>query len=576
MAKLQFAGFENFAFIPDPAIESISETLEFLTDVVQTHDGSLRTTVGRSAARQSYRYSMGADLLRRQSLFNLGDQNIRGNWALPVWSEAQVVTGLSGTSVPCNTDISDFRAGNLVLAFFSADHWQVRQIASVGFTGITVTTAFDPMQTAVLVPVNKARVRGDIDYELRGLNSTFDALFDVEDPKRHITHLSVMFAFDVSGSMAGARIEAAKANLTATVLALKGAVQNSGVRVDFTLCFWNNTTANFTYINATPADFDAALAVIAARTAGGGTTPLGAFQRANQYFGTENPNTGNRRDVLFFTVDPSDANLTSSAAEAAAMIARAAPYDGARSVDIYAINIQSTNITEALKVDNASGGAITIVQDSDPDAMTDRFYSALAPTIGYQFDGYEILTQEPTTSGDSVGKGIQKIEDRVDFGGVVSVLSPWLQSRTMINHPFVLEGLEEVRSFKRFLYRRQGRARPFCLPTFQHDLHLRDLSNDRLSAQVPNSDMDAYNGDRRRFVVRYLDGTWQGNRITGVTPNLFGGYQLTFLRALRQPLERIAQVSFMGVAYQISDRIEINWRGDRAVEASLGIVEVQK
>lgn len=576
MAKLSFTGFENHAFLPYPAINEVSESFEFLTDTVNTHDGSMDCTAVRSAARQSFKYDLSANLLRRQNVFNLGEQNLRGDWALPLWSEAQYVGALSaGTSVTCDTTISDFRAGNLVLAYFSDDYWQLKQIATVGDTGITVTTPFQAMQSAVLVPVNKGRVRGDIGHRMKGQNSTFEVLYEVLEPKRHPTKLAVLFALDVSGSMEGERLELARSSLYETVLALKGSVVNSGVRLDLSLCFWSTSTVEHTWLDADEADCDAALAIIQAQGTTGGTNPLLAFQRANAFFGTDTPNPGDRKDMMFFITDAA-ASTTTSREEALEMITRVEPYAGRRSVDIYAINMDTTDINEALKVDNASGGNITNVTSANPLAMIDRFYGALVPEIGYQFDGYEILTTEPTTSGDEVDKGIQKQEDRVDFGGVVSVRSPWLQSRTFISHPFIFEGLREVNWFKKWLYRRHGRARKFLLPTFQHDIAFTELNTALTIGQISANDIDAYDENRRRIVIRYVDGTWQGNRITDVEPNILGGYQITLERALRQPLDRVAQISYAGVARLLSDRVEISWTGDQAVEVTLGIVEISK
>ncbi|QXN72431.1 hypothetical protein RCTHUNDERBIRD_22 [Rhodobacter phage RcThunderbird] len=573
MVKLSFAGFEDHSFIPYPPFVMGTETLEFLTDIVLTHNGSEDRTRNREIARQSLSFQVRTDLLNRQSPFNLALQNIRGDWAVPFWHEAQVVGTVSGTSIACDPTLSDFRVDGLAIVFQNNRVWQVVQILAVNGSGIVVTPSVSLMRNAIVAPIASGIVRGEISNDASGYQSVYGLLYDVLDPKPFPTKLAPLFALDVSGSMAGTRLETAKAELYDIVAALKGAAINSHVQVDLAISLWSTVAANYSWPDATEADFDEALAIIAAATTTGGTTPLLPFQFANLFFGTISPNPGDRKDIMFFITD-AGANADAARAEALAMITRVAPFAYPKDVDIYAINIEETSITQALKVDNASGGNITIVNSANPTAMFDRFIAAIEPIIGKQHKGFEVVIAMPIGSR-SISKSITKIEDAVDFDlGRFETLSPWLNSRVGSNHGFFIDGLDELADFKRFIYRRAGKQGAFYLPTFEHDIRVSSLAGDMLSAFIENDDFAEYFDGRTEIAIRFVDDTWQTVGISAVEATLFGGYEVTFEKPIQKGLQFIERVCYMGKARFDTDRFEISYVGNSCAETSVNMLEL--
>jgi len=582
MGKLSFAGFEDHSFIPYPPFVMGSETLEFLTDVVLTHNGNEDRTQNRSVARQALSFSVRTDLLNRQSPFNLSLQNIRGDWAVPIWHEAQFVGNVSGTAVACNVTLSDFRAGNLAIVFQNNKAWQVVQILSVGSNQLVVTPSLPSFKNAIIAPISSGIVRGDITNDASGYQSVYGLLYNVTDPKPFPTKLATLFALDVSGSMndlvPGTSItllQRAKAELYNVVEALKGAALNSNVKVDLAISLWSSVAANYSWPNATEANFNQALAIIAAATSTGGTTPLLPFQFANTFFGTTAPNPGDRKDIMFFITD-AGANATPARNEALAMITRVAPFAPPKDVDIYAINIEFAGTTEALKVDNASNGNITIVNSANPTAMFDRLISAIEPVIGKQHKGFEVVTVMPIGSR-SLAKKINKIEDDVDFDlGRFETLSPWLNPRVGTNHAFFIDGLSELVAFKRFLYRRAGKRGAFFLPSFEHDIRITSFNSDRTSAFINNDDFNSYIEGRIDLAIFFDDGSLQTVRISDVVTVGLGGLRLDFEAPIRKGLQFIERVCYMGKARFDTDRIEINYVGDNCAETSVNMLELSE
>ena len=445
----------------------------------------------------------------------------------------------------------------------------------VGANSITLESPFNARPFAYIVPVNAARLRGDIDFEVGGFSSDFNFNADIIAPKQYPTKLGVLFACDVSTTMSGTKLTALKADLTRVLQDLKGTVVNSGVRIDLCLCFWGASENTLTYLDATSADIDTAISAVAGIGLLGSPNPLLAFNRAITFFGNSSPNPNDRKDIMFFSTD-STTSLTTSRAAALDLITRASPYNGRKSVDIYAIGIELSSFSELSKVDNTSNGAYSNVNSATPFAMSDRFLSALSPIIGYQFDGYEILTKEPD-SNNKFSRTITQREDIFDNElASYATRSPWAQSRVKSNHPFLFEGGEDSVAIKQFLYRRQGAARLFYMPTFQHDLPAYAISENLTQINVPKLDIRSFDANRVDVAIQFVDGTWQGNRITSITADIFGGWLITFSRALRRGLAEVRQISYMGLSRFETDRIEMQWVGNRAITMSINMLEIDK
>lgn len=746
MSKLAYPGFENFAFIPY-APDSVKESLEFDTDVIITHDGSEDRTATRATARQTYRYEFDASIVNAQSPFNLFDQNIRGDWAVPLWSEAQYVGTVSGTTIACNTVISDFRADSLVLVFKNNESWQVRQIDSISEGVLTLTASLTAMTGAYVIPIRPATVLGNVGQQVSSANLRYSVVYELSDPRPYQTYIGVMFILDHSDIMFGHSLNRSKASLLDALAMLNGAVVNSGVKLDLAICQWASNAVTTSWLDATAADIAEAIALVTATTATADLSPdpAEAMAAARFFFGVTTPNPGGRYDYLFY-ITGSNEDTTTAASESANLLNGTGPYSGTRSVESRAIifsqdeahvpgqqkelvdnwdnlwagvdnwsndgatgadsgetfedlinaydlgitgagqrrqlnsiavsfrtpyqvrgwfksgstggvggrllirrngmdneiagafaepaileeelgDINNIIITDkgggvwfwsfqttftsdpnnviiaignnlsgastvlfaaslrraierdpptesAMLLDN-TGEAITVVGDTTTDALFFCIQRALAPTIGYQYDGFEIITDEP--DGNAMTKNINKIENRVDFGGAFTTLSPWLYSRIISAHAFPKDSLEELRQFKEFIYRRLGKFRPVYLPTFQYDLHITAISVDQYTATCPASDIREYNSNRTRVVIKWDDGFWQGLTI-GAVDDIGGGLvEVTFNeKMLGTEASQIRQTSFIGEGRFDTDRIEVTWSGYQTTDTTINLVEISK
>lgn len=577
MARLVNAGFTDYALLPYPPNGAAVESYSFDTDIFISYDGTENRRINRVAARHSLKYNIRKSVIGRQEIYNDIEQNIRGKWAMPIWPDIQFVGDITGTTVQCNTGPFQFQVGQLVLAYTRTNEWQTRVITNVKSNIIVVSIAFDDMADAFIMPCNSALITGDVSFNMGSADSEFNFTYIETMPVPKLTRIAVMFLIDKSLSMAGTSINWTKACITTILNELKSAITNSGIVIDLAICQWATTAATTSWLLATEADIDSAIALIAAITTTSETTPSpnNPFTDANTFFGTTSSNPTTRTDFLFYITNSAQSTI-SAAITASALISGSAPYNLYKAVKIFSTVFDhgsGYDTVQALRVDNASNGVLTVLSSSHQDSLVTTFSNAVQIDIGIQFGGYEILTTD--ADGDSLAKKATMISENIDFGGAFETRTPWLVSRIGAIQTFLLDGITEVYNFKRFMYRRQGKARPFYMPSFQHDLNLTDLSNDKTQGFIGDIDFDAFTTNRRTVVISYIDGTWQGNTITTVTPEVLG-FQLTFAKPLLQAMDQIFQISYMGLARLDSDIITFNWIGNQAVTVSLNILEIEK
>lgn len=145
--------------------KSVSESLAFLTDVMQAPTGGAQVRALRNAPRRGFGFQqvMNADIRRIVDAlrFDLGVQQC----LLPIYADIQQLgadLAAGATSIPCRTDGFDFVAGGKAVLWNDVNAWELVTIASggVGANALTLSAATVnawPAGTR-LYPVRKARV----------------------------------------------------------------------------------------------------------------------------------------------------------------------------------------------------------------------------------------------------------------------------------------------------------------------------------------------------------------------------------------------------------------------------------
>jgi len=170
--------------LPYQAEAPLKETLEWSTDVMISNDGSEQRVRLRQSARQGFNMSYPVPPGEMARAQNIAYGWIGRKWAIPVWSQAQIVPNLiSGDIViPCDTDHFDFRAGGLVLIWASATKNEVIEIDSIDAASITLTRVLgNSYEAAAICPVYNGRVTGNIKRTTTGFQGYMQVNYNVTD-----------------------------------------------------------------------------------------------------------------------------------------------------------------------------------------------------------------------------------------------------------------------------------------------------------------------------------------------------------------------------------------------------------
>jgi hypothetical protein len=182
MAKFTSGTYGDLAVIPFQAYAPMRERLEWLTEVFNSHNGTEQRQQLRAAARTTLAYDFTEQAWLKSEGYNTERGALRRNWAVPLWSQLQLVGAVTGgaTNVVCDTDIYDFRDDGLAMLYQSETQYQIVTITAVnvGSIDITAATAFT---RAYVMPVRIGTVRGDIVRVGNGHNAKVSATFELTE-----------------------------------------------------------------------------------------------------------------------------------------------------------------------------------------------------------------------------------------------------------------------------------------------------------------------------------------------------------------------------------------------------------
>lgn len=386
MAKINTLLFGELALLPCPSEVPIRETLEFLTDVMISHNGTEKRISLRSKARQFFDYKIPTQAWDMAASFNTSYGAIRKRWAVPIWTESQYIGNVAenATSINCDTSVYDIRPDSLVMLFASSEIWQILEVSTISNGLININSQVKAIDGAWLIPVRLGWIGGNIEKPTNGHNGRTEITFEIED---------------------------------------------------------------------------------------------------NPFIST---------------------------------------------------------------------------------------------TVPEQYEGDDIYYEPGLLNGGNVSRSIEKRLDFADFAlGPVARRSPWLYSRFVTPHRVVLEGPQNTRKFKEWIFRRAGKFRQFWQPTFEVNMRVKNTGVVASILVVESDSYLAYVSERTNVAIQTLNGAWFVRKLSNPIQLNENSIQLTLSSPLNVAASNIARVSFLGLNRLEGDRLEFNWLGNNVVECEVRILELK-
>lgn len=162
------------------------ETLTFLTDVSISQNGSEFRQQMRSIPRTSFKYTINSQLAEGVAIQNTIAGAIRKKWAIPIWSEAQVVFSIlqNAPFIECDTSLYDLRPNSIALIYSNCNKWEVAEISQVNASGISINSPVSAYASAYLIPIRLGFVENSAERVTNGNTSSYILQFNVEDAKQ--------------------------------------------------------------------------------------------------------------------------------------------------------------------------------------------------------------------------------------------------------------------------------------------------------------------------------------------------------------------------------------------------------
>ena len=186
-----------------------------------------------------------------------------------------------------------------------------------------------------------------------------------------------------------------------------------------------------------------------------------------------------------------------------------------------------------------------------------------------QYKGNDIYFRPLLLDGDSIEITMSQHQNIVDnsVGGFQSFTH---HARVKQSKPFksLIRSWDEFQEFRRFLFRRGGRYRPFWLPLYER--HLNILNTGNITTSLSTNTKYLLEANRNYIAVKRKDGIWTAHQITAKT-----GGSLTVSPAINAQRNSIENICYMGLYRFDADQIEFQFLGAGISQVTIPILELE-
>ena len=200
------------------------------------------------------------------------------------------------------------------------------------------------------------------------------------------------------------------------------------------------------------------------------------------------------------------------------------------------------------------------------------FGSGTTPT---QFLGEDLYTDE-TLLGESLDDPYSTRIDVLDYEtGPFSQFSPWKYVKKKRTLKYVLQGMSEINTFRKWLHRRAGRQKPFWIPSFEDDLRVSQTTLISNSILIYDDNYLTFSSERKHICIFFTDGTFVIRTINSAAQQdaIQTNLQLdTTLGGIDPSL--IRGISYLSLRRLDTDKVDLNWLSNRVVIADIPIIEI--
>ncbi len=190
-----------------------------------------------------------------------------------------------------------------------------------------------------------------------------------------------------------------------------------------------------------------------------------------------------------------------------------------------------------------------------------------------QYKGLDVYLEEPLTLQEFATDTYHTRVDTVDFGtGALDTFTPWLKTKIQRTFGLQFDNLEDIWNYRLWLHRREGKLRPFWMPTFETNFTLLSTGSLASTLLVANEGQFGLTTERDDLAINTTSGWLFREMVTIV--EVGDDLQLGLDSPLSIDASEVVYISFLGRKRLSSDRLEIAWTGNNTGNASVPITEI--
>lgn len=199
------------------------------------------------------------------------------------------------------------------------------------------------------------------------------------------------------------------------------------------------------------------------------------------------------------------------------------------------------------------------------------YMNAPAPA---QFLGHDIYFKRLLLEGGSLNVTVLQQQTVVDFGlGPIDQHTNWLHAKYGKPMRSVMKTQAELHEYRQFLFRRLGMFRPYWMPTFERNFHVKSTGNIAAVLDVESNQYLEFATHRKHIAIKAND-IWTAHTITAAVRNGVNT-RLTISPALNKPAASIQMISYLGLHRLNNDSTDIQYKGGNITESSVSILEIE-
>jgi hypothetical protein len=225
-----------------------------------------------------------------------------------------------------------------------------------------------------------------------------------------------------------------------------------------------------------------------------------------------------------------------------------------------------------------AGESMKIIK-SGTDAMVQAEFEVtdnalLASTAPAQYLGEDIYFDQMLMGDSGFTDEYRNRVDRVDFGTTIETYTPWKNRKIGRSVHYVFADRNESWTFRQWAHRRDGKQKPYWIPTFESNFILAMSGPVGTQLVVVGNDYRGLAEDRKHLAIELDDGTWRACAVTGTAVIDANTFSIAIDINLGVDATRLRRVSYLGLKRLDTNSVEIEWIGNAVGVADVPIVEI--